>query len=133
MPRGPTTTQTRKKQFKRKTYASVAYGTKTFSRAQLKLSIYSKEFFAIYKAFLEIAHILWETTKSTTVLTDIKKSHVSSREVQFHQCCGMLMTICCNLTLPSQSTQQLTFSPDYNSKSRRRYVSNSGETHRHTH
>ena len=33
---------------------------------------YSKEFLAIYKAFLEFAHILWEATKPTIVLTDNK-------------------------------------------------------------
>ena len=43
-----------------KTYAPVAFGSKTFSPAQLKMSIYSKEFLAIYVAFLEFTHILWE-------------------------------------------------------------------------
>ena len=46
-------------QSKRKTYAPVAFGSKFFSPAQLKISIYSKEFLAIYMAFLEFAHILW--------------------------------------------------------------------------
>ena len=45
---------------KRKTYAPVALGSKTFSPGQLKMSIYSKDFLAIYMAFLEFAHILWE-------------------------------------------------------------------------
>ena len=36
------------------------------------MSIYSKEFLAIYMAFLEFAHILWEATKPTIVLTDNK-------------------------------------------------------------
>ena len=36
------------------------------------MSIYSKEILAIYLAFLEFAHILWETTKPTIVLTDNK-------------------------------------------------------------
>ena len=36
------------------------------------MSIYSKEFLAIYMAFLEFAHILWEGTKPTIVLTDNK-------------------------------------------------------------
>ena len=36
------------------------------------MSIYSKEFLAIYMAFLEFAHILWETSKPTIVLTDNK-------------------------------------------------------------
>ena len=55
-----------------KTYAPVAFGSKIFSPAQLKMSIYSKEFLAIYLAFLEFAHILWEATKPTIVLTDNK-------------------------------------------------------------
>ena len=59
-------------QSKRKTYASVAFGSKIFSPAQLKISIYSKEFLAIYMAFLEFAYILWEATKPTVVLTDNK-------------------------------------------------------------
>ena len=59
-------------QSKRKTYAPVAFGSKVFSPAQLKMSIYSKEFLAIYMAFLEFAHILWETTKPSIVLTDNK-------------------------------------------------------------
>ena len=57
---------------KRKTYAPVAFGSKIFSPAQLKMSIYSKEFFAIYMAFLEFAYILWEAIKPTIVLTDNK-------------------------------------------------------------
>ena len=36
------------------------------------MSIYSKEFLAIYVAFLEFAHILWERPKPTIVLTDNK-------------------------------------------------------------
>ena len=60
----------RKIQPKRRTYAPVAFGLKIFSPAQLKISIYSKEFLAIYIAFLEFAHILWEATKPTIILTD---------------------------------------------------------------
>ena len=56
-------------QSKRKMYAPVAFGSKVFSPAQLKMFIYSKEFPAIYMAFLEFAHILWEATKPTIVLT----------------------------------------------------------------
>ena len=59
-------------QSKRKTYAPVAFGSKVFSPAQLKKSLYSKEFLAIYMAFVEFAHILWETSKPTIVLTDSK-------------------------------------------------------------
>ena len=43
---------------KRKTYAHVAFGSKIFSPAQLKLSIYSKKFSAIYMAFLKFAHLV---------------------------------------------------------------------------
>ena len=59
-------------QSKRKTYAPVAFGSKIFSPAQLKMSIYSKELLAIYMAFLEFAHIMWDETKRTIVLTDNK-------------------------------------------------------------
>ena len=66
--------QNQKIQSKKKTYAPVAFGSKIFSPAQLKItmSVHSKEFLAIYMAFLEFAHILWETTKPTIVLTDNK-------------------------------------------------------------
>ena len=59
-------------QSKRKTYAPVAFGSKVFFPAQLNMSIYSKEFLAIYMAFLEFAHILWETSIPTIVLADNK-------------------------------------------------------------
>ena len=45
-------------QSKRGTYAPVAFGSKIFSPAQLKISIYSKNFFAIYMEFLEFADVL---------------------------------------------------------------------------
>ena len=35
----------------RKTYAPIAYGSKTYSPFQIKLSIYAKESLAIYMAF----------------------------------------------------------------------------------
>ena len=59
-------------QSKRKTLAPVAFGSKFFYPAQLKMSIYSKEILAIYMAFLEFAQILWEASKATIVLTDTK-------------------------------------------------------------
>ena len=59
-------------QSKRKTYAPVAFGSKNFSPAQLKMTIYAKEFLAFHMAFPEFAHILWESTKPTFVLTDNK-------------------------------------------------------------
>ena len=59
-------------QSKLKKYAPVAFGSKDFSHAQLKISIYSKEFLASYMAFLEFAQFLWEAIKPTIVLTDKK-------------------------------------------------------------
>ena len=50
----------------------VAFGSIIFSPAQHKMSIYSKAQLATYMAFLKIAHILWETLRSTIVLTDNK-------------------------------------------------------------
>ena len=55
-------------QSRRKTYAPVAFGSKVFSPAQLKMSIYAIKLLAIYMAFLEFAHALWEASKSTIVL-----------------------------------------------------------------
>ena len=59
-------------QSKRKTHALVAFGSKIFSPAQLKVSPYSKKFLAIDMAFLEFAQFLWETSRPTTVWTDNK-------------------------------------------------------------
>ena len=56
----------------KKTYAPVAFGSKMFSPSQIKMSIYAKEFLAIYFAFMEYSHILWESTKPVVVLTDNK-------------------------------------------------------------
>ena len=59
-------------QSKRKTFTPVAFGSKDLSPAQLKMSFNSKEFLATYVAFLEFAHIPWEASKPTIVLTDNK-------------------------------------------------------------
>ena len=45
---------------KEKTYALVAFGSKIFSPAQVKFSIYCKNFLAFKTEFLEFAQILWE-------------------------------------------------------------------------
>ena len=55
---------------KKKTFAPVAFGPKVFSPAQLKMSIYCKDFLANYRAFIEYSLILWETTLPTLVMTD---------------------------------------------------------------
>ena len=56
--------------FSKKTFAPVAFGSRVFSPAQLKMSIYCKKFLAIYHASLEYSHILWEITIPTLVLSD---------------------------------------------------------------
>ena len=56
----------------RKTFAPVPYGSKTFSPTQLKMSIYAKEFSAIFFAFKEFGHIFWGTPKPVIILTDNK-------------------------------------------------------------
>ena len=56
----------------RKTYAPIAYGSKTYSPSQLKMSIYAKEFLAIYMAFKEFGHIFWGATKPVIIMTDSK-------------------------------------------------------------
>ena len=47
-----------KLQSKRKTYAPIAFGSKTFNPTQLKMSIYAKEFLAIFFAFSEFGHLM---------------------------------------------------------------------------
>ena len=56
----------------RKSYAPVAYGSKTFTPAQIKMSIYAKEFLAIYFALKEFGHIFWGAPKPVIILTDNK-------------------------------------------------------------
>ena len=46
-----------------------AFGYKTFSPSQSKMSIYAKEFLAIYFDFMEYSHILWGSSKPKIVLT----------------------------------------------------------------
>ena len=56
----------------RKACALVAYGSKTFTPSQLKMSIFAKEFLGIYSAFKELGHIFWGAPKPVITLTDKK-------------------------------------------------------------
>ena len=56
----------------RKTYAPIAYGSKTYSPSQIKMSIYAKDFLAIYMAFKEFGYIFWGATKPVIIMTDSK-------------------------------------------------------------
>ena len=47
-----------KLQPKRKTYAPIAFGSKTFNPTKLKMSIYAKEFLAKFFAFSEFGHLM---------------------------------------------------------------------------
>ena len=55
-----------------KIYSPVTFGSKIFQPAQLKLSIYAKEFLAVHFAFDVFAHIIWGAEKPVLVLTDNK-------------------------------------------------------------
>ena len=57
---------------KRKTYAPIAYGSKTYSPSQIKMSISAKEFLANYMAFKEFGHTFWGATKPVIIMTDSK-------------------------------------------------------------
>ena len=59
-----------KLQSKRKTYAPIAFGSKTFNPTQTKMSIYAKEFLSIYFAFVEFGHLMWGSTFPVIVLTE---------------------------------------------------------------
>ena len=75
----------------KKAFAQVDYGSKTFSPIQLKMSIYAKEFLAIFFAFREFGHIFWGTPKLVIILTDNSSvtffsDENQSTEVQLHKC-----------------------------------------------
>ena len=91
----------------RKAFAPVAYGSKTFSPAQLKMSIYAKEFLAIFFAFKEFGHVFWGTPKPVIILTDNKSVSRFFQTKIIRQLCGMRVT-----TLSSSISQ----SPIYQAK-----------------
>ena len=55
---------------RRKPYAPIAFGSKTFNPTQLKMSIHAKEFLAIYLAFSEFGHLMWGSVFPVLVFTD---------------------------------------------------------------
>ena len=56
----------------RKIYAPVAYGSKTFTPSQIKISIYAKKFLAICLAIKKFGHICCGTPKPVIIMTDSK-------------------------------------------------------------
>ena len=59
-----------KLQSSRKTYAPIAFGSKTFNTTKTKTSIYAKEFFSIYFTFVKFGHLIWGSTFPVLVFTD---------------------------------------------------------------
>ena len=53
-----------------KTYAPVSFGSRLFNAAQLKFSIYYKEFPVLFFALDHFAHFLWSSSKPVIVLMD---------------------------------------------------------------
>ena len=59
-----------KLQSKPKTYAPIAFVSKTFNPTQTKMSIYAEQFLSIYFAFVEFGHLMWGSTLPVIVFTD---------------------------------------------------------------
>ena len=57
---------------KRRTYAPIAHGSKTYTQSEIKSSIYAKKLLANYLAFSELGHIFWGVTKPAIIMTDSK-------------------------------------------------------------
>ena len=55
-----------------KSYEPIAYVSKTFTPSQLKMSIYAKEFLAIFYAFKEFGHTFCGSPQPVIILTDNK-------------------------------------------------------------
>ena len=82
---------------KLKTYTPVAFRSKLLSPRQLKMSVFSNEFLAIYMETVEFGHILWEAINPTIVLTD-NKSVTSFFQINlFRPHSGMQVIMCFNL------------------------------------
>ena len=82
----------------KKSYAPIAYGSKTFTPSQLKMSIYAKEFLAIYYAFKEFGHIFWGTPQPVIILTDNKSVTRFFQTKIIPRLSGMLVILSFNST-----------------------------------
>ena len=85
-----------KLQSKRKTYAPIAFGSKTFNRTQTKMSIYAKEFFSIYFAFGKFGHLMWGSTFPVIVFTDNRSVTRFFKPKSFPRHSGMHAIMSCN-------------------------------------
>ena len=82
----------------RKTYAPIAYASKTYSPSQIKISVYATEFSAIYMAFKEFGHTFWGATKPVIMLTDSKSVTRFFQTKMILHPYGMHVTLYCNST-----------------------------------
>ena len=60
----------------RKTYAPIAYGSKTHTLSQIKMSVYEKEFLANYLAFKKFRHVFWGATKPVIFMRQQLSHHI---------------------------------------------------------
>ena len=67
-----------------KTYASVSFGSRLFNTAQLKFSIYYKEFLALYFALDDFSHFIWGSSEPVIILTDNRSLKQFFQLRQFH-------------------------------------------------
>ena len=54
------------------TYATIAYGSKTYTPSNNKMSIYARGFLVIYLAFKVFGHLFWGATKPLMIITNSK-------------------------------------------------------------
>ena len=122
----------KKKQSKRITYTSVAFGSKTLVPRNSRSQYIQKNFRQTTWHFLSWKHSVG-CIKANYCTVSWQISHT------FFPIKVKLHVIICSIwtskkhTSPVQSTLRLTFSLDWNSESRRRYVSKSGRYPNNTH
>ena len=56
----------------RKNYAPIAYGSKTFTPSQIRMSIHARDVLTIYLAFKDFGHTFLGTLKPNIITTDSK-------------------------------------------------------------
>ena len=71
----------------------VSFGSKIFNPTHLKLSNYVKEFLAVHFAFDSFAHILWESSNPTIVLTDNRSLTRFFQAKISRLACGLVLTM----------------------------------------
>ena len=83
-------------QSKRKTYAPVAFGSKIFSPAQLKMSIYSKDFWQSIWHFSSLRTFSGRQQNQQLSYQTTSLSPAFSKQRQSHQHSGINLILCCN-------------------------------------